>query len=333
MTIKDLAAQTGYSVGTISRVLNNQPHVSELAREIILKAAEESGFQLNENAKQLKQQQSNALLVICKGNYNELFDVLLIEIQSRVADTHYTLIVDYIDERANEVRRALQLCREKKPQGILFLGGNQENFQESFHKIHVPCVLVTSSAADLAFSNLSSVTSDDTLAASLAIAGLLELGHKNLVVVGGHRDYSEIARLRHQGCVQAFREHGMVFQESQYETARFNFADGYRAARVLLERNPDVTALFAMSDVMALGAIRALADAGKRVPEDISVVGFDGLQIGEYTLPRLSTVSQSVEQLVERSMNLLLEGIETGMQAKHEVVPVRLMLRESVREL
>ena len=88
-----------------------------------------------------------------------------------------------------------------------------------------------------------------------------------------------------------------------------------------------------MSDVMALGAIRALADAGKRVPEDISVVGFDGLQIGEYTLPRLSTVSQSVEQLVERSMNLLLEGIETGMQAKHEVVPVRLMLRESVREL
>ena len=333
MTIKDLAAQTGYSVGTISRVLNNQPHVSELAREIILKAAEESGFQLNENAKQLKQQQSNALLVICKGNYNELFDVLLIEIQSRVADTHYTLIVDYIDERANEVRRALQLCREKTPQGILFLGGNQENFQESFHKIHVPCVLVTSSAADLAFSNLSSVTSDDTLAASLAIARLLELGHKKLVVVGGHRDYSEIARLRHQGCVQAFREHGMVFQESQYETARFNFADGYRAARVLLERNPDVTALFAMSDVMALGAIRALADAGKRVPEDISVVGFDGLQIGEYTLPRLSTVSQSVEQLVERSMNLLLEGIETGMQAKHEVVPVRLMLRESVREL
>ena len=72
MTIKDLAAQTGYSVGTISRVLNNQPHVSDLARETILKAAEESGFQLNENARQLKQQQSNALLVICKGNFNEL---------------------------------------------------------------------------------------------------------------------------------------------------------------------------------------------------------------------------------------------------------------------
>lgn len=333
MTIKDLASQTGYSVGTISRVLNNQPHVSELAREIILKAAEESGFQLNENARQLKQQQSNSLLVICKGNSNELFDALLIAIQSRVADTQYTLIVDYIDESENEVRRALQLCREKKPQGILFLGGNQAHFQESFHHINVPCVLVTSSAAELSFGNLSSVTSDDTLAAAMAIGGLLDLGHKNLVVIGGHRTYSDITRLRYQGCLQAFRERGIAFREEQYETARFTFAEGYRAAKALLERNPDFTALFAMSDVMALGAIRALADVGKRVPEDVSVVGFDGLPIGEYTLPRLSTVAQSVAQLAEQSMWLLLQSIEKGSDARHEVVPVHLLLRESVRKL
>jgi len=169
MTIKDLAAQTGYSVGTVSRVLNNQPHVSELAKEIIWKAAEESGFQLNANAKQLKQQQSNSLLVVCKGNSNELFDALLIAIQSRVADTQYTLIVDYIDESEDEVRRALQLCREKKPQGILFLGGNQKHFRGSFHHISQPCVLVTTSAAELSYVNLSSVTSDDTHAAAMAV--------------------------------------------------------------------------------------------------------------------------------------------------------------------
>ena len=333
MTIKDLAAQTGYSVGTISRVLNNQPHVSELAREIILKAAAESGFQLNENARQLKQQQSNSLLVVCKGNSNELFDALLIAIQSRVADTQYTLIVDYIDESENEVRRALQLCREKKPQGILFLGGNQEHFQESFHHINIPCVLVTSSAADLSFANLSSVTSDDALASAMAIDGLLELGHRNVVVIGGHRTYSDITRLRYQGCVQAFQRWGITFRETQYETARFTFAEGYRAAQALLDRHPDFTALFAMSDVMALGAIRALADAGRRVPEDISVVGFDGLPIGEYTLPRLSTVAQSVEQLAERSMQQLLQGIGQEAKASHEVVPVQLLLRESVRSI
>lgn len=333
MTIKDLAAQTGYSVGTISRVLNNQPHVSDLAREIILKAAEESGFQLNENARQLKQQQSNALLVICKGNSNELFDVLLIAIQSRVADTQYTLIVDYIDESENEVHRALRLCREKKPQGILFLGGNQEHFQESFHRIHVPCVLVTSSAADLSFDNLSSVTSDDTQAAAMAIDKLLELGHRNVVVIGGHRDYSEIVRLRHQGCVRAFRDYGIPFEEARYESARFTFEGGYEAAQALLQRNPDFTALFAMSDVMALGAIRALADRGKQVPGDVSVMGFDGLEIGRFTLPRLSTVAQSVEQLARQSMDLLLQNIEKDAEARHEVVPVQLQLRESVRKL
>ena len=333
MTIKDLAAQTGYSVGTISRVLNNQPHVSDLAREIILKAAEESGFQLNENARQLKQQQSNALLVICKGNSNELFDVLLIAIQSRVADTQYTLIVDYIDESENEVHRALRLCREKKPQGILFLGGNQEHFQESFHRIHVPCVLVTSSAADLSFDNLSSVTSNDTQAAAMAIDKLLELGHRNVVVIGGHRDYSEIVRLRHQGCVRAFRDYGIPFEEARYESARFTFEGGYEAAQALLQRNPDFTALFAMSDVMALGAIRALADRGKQVPGDVSVMGFDGLEIGRFTLPRLSTVAQSVEQLARQSMDLLLQNIEKDAEARHEVVPVQLQLRESVRKL
>ena len=333
MTIKDLAAQTGYSVGTVSRVLNNQPHVSELAKEIILKAAEESGFQLNENAKQLKQQQSNSILVVCKGTNNELFDSLLIAIQSRVAETGYTLIVDYNDERENEVRRALQLCREKKPQGILFLGGNQKHFQDSFQHITIPCVLVTSSAAELSFPNLSSVTSDDRMAAAMAIRELLELDHENIVIIGGHREYSDITRLRYEGCLQALTEADVPFDENRYETARFTYSDGYRAAKELLKRVPGFTALFAMSDVMAFGAIRALRDAGKRVPEDISVVGFDGLSIGEYTVPRLSTVSQSVEQLAEQSMHLLRRSIEDGAPAEHRIVPVNLLLKESARKL
>ncbi len=88
-----------------------------------------------------------------------------------------------------------------------------------------------------------------------------------------------------------------------------------------------------MSDVMALGAIRALTDAGKRIPEDISVVGFDGLSIGSYTVPRLSTVAQSVELLAQQGVALLLSAIENGEEASHEVVPVDLLMRESVRKL
>ena len=333
MTIKDLAAQTGYSVGTVSRVLNNQPHVSELAKEIILKAAEESGFQLNTNAKQLKQQQSNAIVVLCKGNSNELFDSLLYTLYPLVTNAGYSMIVDSVDESEHEVRRALQLCRERKPQGILFLGGNLEHFREAFDQIRIPCVLVTTSAAELSFDNLSSVTSDDALGATMAVRSLVELGHKDVVVIGGHREESDITRLRYEGCLRAFREYEVDFTENRYETARFTFDDGYRAAEALLDRSSGFTALFAMSDVMALGAIRALTDAGKRVPQDISVMGFDGLPIGSFTVPRLSTVAQSVEQLAQEGLNLLLQGIEEGAPASHKTVPVSLQLRESVRKL
>ena len=334
MTIKDLSAQTGYSVGTISRVLNNQPNVSEKAREVILRAAEESGFQLNANAKQLKQQHGTAILVVVKGISNELFSSLVEALQTRIAQTSYPLVVDYIDENDNEVRRAVQLCVEKKPQGILFLGGNQQNFLADFHKIRVPCVLVTNDASQLPFPNLSSVSSDDALAARMAIDHLVELGHKRIVVVGGERNVSDTTTLRYRGCMEAFHRHGIVFDEEQdYETAKFSYAEGYRAVRQLLKRGREFTALFAMSDVMAIGAIRALRDAGKRVPEDVSVIGLDGLTIGEYTIPKLATVCQAVDELAERSLRLLRGNIEHGNSARYETVPVCLEWKESARRI
>ena len=334
MTIKDLAAQTGYSVGTVSRVLNNQPHVSEQAREAILQAARESGFQLNANAKQLKQQHSNTIAVICKGKSNELFDSLLVALQARMAKGAYPLTVDYIDESENEVRRAVQLCLEKKPLAVLFLGGNHGHFQADFHHISQPCVLVTNSAADLPFRNLSSVSVDDTQAARIAVEHLIALGHTHIGVLGGHRHYSDTTALRYAGCVQAFREHGIAFDEERdYENSRFSYEDGYRGTQALLARNPQLTAVFAMSDVMAIGAIRALNDAGKRVPEDVSVVGFDGLVIGGFLQPRLSTIRQDVEAMAEQALALLRRSIEEGAEGAHETIPVTLLDRESTRKL
>lgn len=122
MTIKDLAAKTGYSVGTVSRALNHHPNVSDTARAVILKAVRESDFKLNVNAKQLKQQHSTTILVVVKGIGNELFAEMVETIQTMVAKTRYQLVVDYLDEDLDEVHRAEELCREKKPIGILLFG-------------------------------------------------------------------------------------------------------------------------------------------------------------------------------------------------------------------
>ena len=334
MTIKDLSALTGYSVGTVSRVLNDQPNVSEKARKAILEAARVTGFQLNTNAKQLKQQHSNSILVLIKGTYNQLFAALMEELQPRIADSGHPLAVDYLDEYRNEVRRALQLSLEKKPMGILFLGGNRENFLADFDKIGVPCVLITDDATGMPFENLSSVSSDDRLAASMAVTALIQRGHRQFAVIGGDREVSDTTKLRYQGCQDAFNRHGITFDpELDYENVRFSYQDGYRAACRLLERGRKFTALFAMSDVMAIGAIRALNDYGLKVPEDVSVMGFDGLRIGNFTMPRLSTVSQDIPELARRSMEILLENMQSPVAARYETVPVTVQLRESIRNI
>ncbi len=332
MTIKDLSAQTGYSVGTISRVLNNQPNVSEKARTTILEAAKACGFQLNTNAQQLKQQRSNNILVLVKGSSNQLFGSLVEAIQSRLNGSAYHLVVDYMDEYSNEVLRAVQLCREKKPQGVLFLGGNRGHFLANFDRIDAPCVLVTNDASDLPFANLFSVCSDDKAAAYRTMDALMNMGHQSIAIIGGDPDRSDTSRRRLDGCLEAMEQHGIVFGFENYEVVRFSYGEGYRAAEALLNRGKTYTAMFCMADVMALGAIRALTDHGYKVPDDVSVVGFDGLTIGAYMIPRLSTVRQNVEEIAQRSVELLKQGI-SGAASVHEMIPAEVLLRESVRSI
>ncbi len=333
MTIKDLARETGYSVGTISRVLNNHPNVSEKARQTIQEAVEKSGFILNTNAKNLKQQHSESIVAIVKGNSNELFASMVESIQALFQEKKYTLITEFLDEEDNEVMRARQICRDIKPKGILFLGGSSENFLEDFDKIKIPCVLVTNNATSLNFKNLSSVSTDDCLAARCAVEYLLDSGHTRIALIGG-TSASDTSRFRRLGWESAYRGRGMNPEEyGVHVGGRYSFQCGYMAMSRRLERGIKVSAVFAMADVVAIGAVSAIWDHGLKVPEDISVVGFDGLQIGEFYCPKLTTIEQNVEQLAKRGYEMLVECIEKGTPARHETVPFRLNCRQSVRKL
>lgn len=334
MTIKDLARLSGYSLGTVSRVLNNQPNVSEKARAAILKIVEEQGFELNVNAQTLKQQRSNSVLIVVKGTANEMFASMVERLQKLFFSTGHPLIVDFIDEDENEVRRAVQLCRERKPMGILFLGGTNENFLQDFDKIRIPAVVVTNDASGLPFKNLSSVTTDDCKGAACAVEYLIRAGHRNIAVLGGDRRLSDTSLHRYNGCVEAFRHGGLAFDEqTMYVTGRYSYEFGYDGMQQILRRMPEVTAVFAMADVIAIGAMRALADCGLRVPEDISIVGYDGLKIGSFYTPKLSTITQSIDQLASSSFELLMACMNDGAPACHITVPFTLSCKQSVRQL
>ena len=310
MTIKDIAKESGYAVGTVSRVLNKQPGVSEKARKRILEVVERHQFSLNNNAKYLKQQYNNGVAIIVKGIKNMLFSGLVETLQRLIKDKGYDCFIYYIREEDHEVEHALQICRDRQPIGLFFLGSNKENFREKFEFIDIPCVMVTNSAEGLPFDNLSSVCIDDTKAAKTAVEYLIQLGHKKIGILGGEMRHSNPAKARYEGCLEAFRENGITFNpKTQYAYSYFSIESGYQSMVELLNKESDITAVFAMSDVTAIGAIRAIKDFGLRVPEDISVFGFDGIEMGQYMVPKLTTIRQPGVIMAERCVKILLDCI------------------------
>ncbi len=326
MTIKDIARRSGYAVGTVSRVLNGHPDVSERARAAILAVVEETGFRPNDNARHLKQRGSREVAVIVQGAGNLLFARILEAVQARIKALGGAAAVYYLDEDGDEVDQAIRVSRELKPQGILLLGGSEEALRTRFGQVKLPSVLVTARADSLGFSNLSSVSTDDVEGAAQAMGRLLDAGHRQIGIIGGTG--TGVARLRLNGCRLACRRRGLTFDPALCSApARFSLAGGWSAAQDLLARRPDLTAIFAMSDVMALGALRAICDKGLRVPQDISLMGYDGIDQAAYAVPRLATVRQDADRLACRGVDILLDQ-EGG--PCHELVPFTLLSGESI---
>ena len=332
VTIKDIARESGYSISTVSRVLNHRNDVSPDAKQKIEEVVARFNFVPNNNAKHLKQNNSKSVGILVKGISNMLFASIVEEIQQMIEKTEYTLVVSYLDEDADEVEQARILCRERKPLGLLFLGGNPRHFEQGFATMDVPCVLVSNRANKLEFENLSSVATDDIEAACCAVDALFDAGHEKIGILGGNIEKSHTSHQRFRGCEKSFLAHGKELNvDLCYEKARFSFDSAYRGMERLIGKFPDVTAVFAMSDVMAIGAIRALFDMGYRVPEDISVIGFDGTTLAEYYNPKIATIKQQYKTLATRSVEILFGQIELKKDPIHEIVPFEFMNGESIR--
>ena len=331
LTIKDIARESGYAVGTVSRVLNHNPSVRPEAREKILAVVAQYGYQPNANAKHLKQQAYEGLALVVKGTQNALFADLLDKLQVYVEKCGYTPTVYYINETSDEMAYAQMLCTERKPYGIFFIGSHPHCFTPELAGLGIPCVLLTNNAAGLGIPNLSSVSVDDHAAAKVMIEHMYKQGRRRIGIIGDRPDRSRPSQQRLDGCLEAMQQLGLPFDfDKQYGYARFSMEESYAAAEYLLAHCPDLDAVFAMSDLMALGAVRAFQDHGLRVPQDIGVAGYDGISLGRFTVPRLTTIRQNTALLSQRAAQILLASIEHNAPAVHEVVPFELIWGESV---
>ena len=332
MTIKDIARISGCSVSTISRVINDRPDVRPETKERVLEVMREAGFVPNTNARQLKIQQSRSLVFVVKGTRNIFFSDFLVQLQRAATLYGYNGIVSYLDENANEIDAAEKILREIKPKGMIFLGGSVANFQKGFANISVPSVLATLVSDKLNFPNLSMVGVDDRAAAYQAVSYLIQQGHRKIAVLGGPAT-SYPSMMRRQGAQQAMEDAGIRFEDKLYGLSNYDFESAYHAMNGLLARRAEFTALFAMSDVIAFGAIRALVSAGFRVPEDVSVIGFDGITMSRYCVPVMTTIVQPSEQIALQSIELLVRQIEHGSPAQTVTLQPELQQGESVRAI
>ena len=333
MTIKDIAAYCGVSPSTVSRVLNNHPDVSPAVRERINQAVREWNYVPNNSARSLVARHSTAIGVVSRGVSNPFLSSLIRVLGREIHRLGYTMVLHQIATDDDEVQSAAVLEREKKLLGIIFLGGRFNYTQKELQQLTVPfvCCTYTNTFGDLHDHAYSSVSIRDEEEARKAVCHLIEHGHRRIAVLLDDPADSSIGQLRFQGYRKALEEAGLAYNPAlAVITADYAMSAAYEGVCALLDSGAEFTALFAISDSLAIAAIKALTDHGRRVPEDCSVIAIDGLEISDYIVPTLTTLRQPAEEMARESVQMLTSIIEGTGTHRHKLVETELRKGGSV---
>lgn len=338
LTIKDIAKICGVGVSTVSRAINNHPDINSETRDRIMKTIKEAGFVPNNNARNLKRSEAKSVAVLIKGITNPFFADMVQIIEEEIEKRKYSMVVHHIETRENEVNVALELVKEKKLQGIIFLGGDFAHSEKELSLLNVPFVFSTvgTRPEKLSEKKYSSIAVDDVAESYKMIEFLIHQGHKKIAIITTKSEDRSVGKLRLEGYRKALKKNNIKIEENLIcalhdgkNIEPFSMENGYVVTQELLNRNRDFTALFAISDVLAVGACRALREAGIKVPQEIAVAGYDGITLGDFYNPRLTTIRQPIKRMAKETVSLLFEILDGRKQHQHLVFPGELIVRES----
>ena len=320
MTIKDIARECGVGISTVSRVLNNRPDVSEEVRKKVLAAVEANGYIPNNSARDLVRSRSDAIGVLVRGTGNLFFSDMLKTISAEIDRYGYDMVLRFLRTDDDEVKAGAILEREKKLHGLLFLGGRFNYTPAEMSLIGVPyvCCSYTNSFGTLRESDFSSVSIDDFKTAYEAVSFLISAGHRRIAAFFDACNDHSISELRYDGYCAALEENGISVDPALVvQTGGFEMEDGYNGMKKLIESGAEFTAAFVVSDMMAIAAMKALRDCGKRVPEDCSVIAIDGLKLSEFISPTLTAMVQPGAEIAQESVRILMDMVENGSEGVH----------------
>lgn len=338
VTIKDIAKICGVGVSTVSRAINDNPGINPATKERILKVIDENNYVPNNSARNLKRSESETIAVLVKGINNSFFSPMITEFEKIIQEKKYTFVLQRVDQNQNEIDVAMEIEKEKRLKGVVFLGGYFSHSKEKLCKLTVPFVLSTIGITDLgAKKEFASVAVDDEGESFKIVDYLCSLGHKKIAILAAPEHDESIGKLRMKGYKAALKKNGIEFDNNLvFELIdgndRYSIKSGYITTKKMLKSKAECTAIFAITDAVAIGACRAIWEEGMKVPENFSLAGFDGLELTRYYIPSLTTIRQPVEEIAKETLRMLFGMIENKEKINENVVfPGELVIGESTR--
>lgn len=339
ITIKDIAKQCGVGVSTVSRAINNHPDISEETKSMIMEVIKEHNFIPNNSARNLKRLETRTIAVLIKGIDNPFFQKMIKVFEEEIQKRKYVFVLHRVDTNQDEIEVALELIKEKRLKGIVFLGGNFSHQENKLQELNVPFVLSTIAMTEKVHKNFySSVSVDDINESSKVVDYLYSNGHKKIAILAGYSWDESISKLRIEGYCNALKKNNISINENLIRYTPKNreshtMENGYELAKELLDSGEEFTAIYAISDSMAIGACKAILDSGKKIPEDYSVVGFDGLDITNYYNPSITTIRQPVVEMAQETTKILFDLINEKTSNQHKIFEGELIVRQSSSRL
>jgi LacI family transcriptional regulator, galactose operon repressor len=327
VSVKDVAARSGVSFQTTSKVLNGGGSVSDATRARILEAASDLGYVPNLQARSLVMQRTRTVGLIAGDFSDPGLSRCLAGAEQEARRQGFGLMLTSIEPEGSGTEYALPAMMERRVDGILLAAPQMEDDRALSHVLDRTLPVV--SLNHIAGGAIATVTADDEQAGYLATRHLLEQGHRVIGALTGIRG-RRLTQSRQRGHRKALDEAGVESANDLAEEAGADVAGGLAALSSLLQRRPEITAVFCHHDLVAVGALTALLALGKRVPEDCSVVGCDGLDSAAFTAPPLTTVRVPFYDMGGEAMRLLLRMVSSASTGgTGVVVPVHLIVRAS----
>lgn len=327
----DVARAAGVSTATVSMVVNNNPRISPATQRRVRRAVERLGYQPSHAAQVLSGKRGNVISILMPAQRADISDSYFASLSSGIAEQAASIGYSVMFTRATAEfvrnRNHVSMIEQQSAQGLLLLGFNDfDRFVDDIDAARHPVVVVDNQLDGR--SDLDFVGCDYASGAEQALNYLLQLGHRKIGLItssAGGRNASEI--------VEAYRsmmsEHGIRPGEGWIADGQSTEEGGAEAAEMILRRHPEVTALFAASDAMAIGAIHEAAKRGLRVPRDLSIIGFDNVRHSAYLTPALTTVQLPLAAVGAKACERLIERINGRAEAMSDRLPAHLVLRNS----